>query len=238
MALSKAQKGEIARLFDLPPETIVVVGAGYDTRLFNSNPKPDPNPVQLVYAGKLSKAKGVPWLLRALLMIDYPAWQLHLVGDGSGEEKDSCLRLTEQMGKRVCLHGAVSQEDLARIMKQSHILVLPSFYEGLPLVLLEGLASGCRIIATNLPGVNEMLGEVQGDFVSLVKAPRLLFLDEPHNEDENVFEQDLAHALQTQIRAACQRPEIDLSFVRDQLAVWTWTGIFKNIQDVYPNAAE
>lgn len=233
MALSQTQKKEIMRLGILAPEKIFVVGAGYNDALFTLSPKPEPNPVQLVYAGKLSKAKGVPWFLHALSMIDSPAWRLHLVGGGSGEEKDSCLMLARELGKQVFVHGAISQKDLAEIMKQSHILVLPSFYEGLPLVVLEGLVSGCRIIATELPVIREILGDVQADFINLVKTPRLRFLDQPCYEDENVFEQNLAQALQTQIYAACQRPEIDLSLIQDKIASWTWAGIFKKVQDVY-----
>jgi glycosyltransferase involved in cell wall biosynthesis len=233
MALTGEQKQEIVRLYDLAPATVIVVGAGYNDALFTLDPKPDPSPVQLVYAGKLSKAKGVPWLLRALSMIDSPAWKLHLVGGGSGEEKDHCLMLAMRLGKRVCVHGAISQEDLAEIMKQSHILVLPSFYEGLGLVVLEGLASGCRIIATDLPGVREMLGDVRVDFVNLVEAPRLRFLDQPYYEDESVFEHHLAYALQTQIHAAYQRPTIDILPLHDKIASYSWTGIFKKVQDVY-----
>ncbi|CAB1057229.1 glycosyl transferase, group 1 [Olavius sp. associated proteobacterium Delta 1] len=69
-----------------------VVGAGYNDKLFTQNIKPEPSPIQLVYAGKLSNAKGVPWLLRALAKIETPNWQLHLVGGGSGAEKENCLR--------------------------------------------------------------------------------------------------------------------------------------------------
>jgi glycosyltransferase involved in cell wall biosynthesis len=166
-------------------------------------------------------------------MIHSPAWQLHLVGGGSGNEKDYCLELAKELGKRVLVHGAVSPKGLAEIMKQSHILILPSFYEALGLVVLEGLATGCRIVATDLPGVNEILGDIQTDFINLVRAPRLRFLDQPYCEDENVFEKNMAHALQTQIFAACQCPEIDLSPIQDKIAHWTWTAIFKNVQDVY-----
>jgi len=233
MALSEAQKNDIARLYDLPLDKIFVVGAGYNDGLFALTHKPDPSPVQLVYAGKLSKAKGVPWLLRVLTRIDSPAWQLHLAGSGSGEEKDVCLMLAKKLGKRAVVHGAVSQRDLAGIMKQSHIFVLPSFYEGLPLVVLEALASGCRIITTDLPGVKELLGNVQSDFISLVRTPRLKNMDQPYNEDINVFEQNLANTLQTQIRAACQQPQIDLSTIRDRISFFTWQGIFRKVENIY-----
>jgi glycosyltransferase involved in cell wall biosynthesis len=233
MALSEAQKKEIIRLYGLAPEQIMVVGAGYNDKLFYLEEKPAQDPVQLIYAGKLSNAKGVPWFLRALNSINSPAWQLNLVGSGSGEEKDQCLKLAEELGDRVRIHGALSQEDLASIMRKSHVLVLPSFYEGLPLVILEGLASGCRIVATDLPGIKELIGDTQTDFIKIVKTPRLHLIDQPYQEDEYQFEQDLREAIVKQINAAHNCEKIDLSPIQGRIDSYTWAGIFKKVQEVY-----
>ena len=233
MALSEAQKKEIAKLYSLPLTKIHVVGAGYNDRLFTPQEKPPPEPVQLVYAGKLSYAKGVPWLLRALSKIHVLPWRLHLVGGGSGEEKQACLRLADDLGDRVEVHGAVSQKDLAAIMKQSHIFVLPSFYEGLPLVVLEALGCGCRVIATNLPGIHEILGKLQTNLISLVKIPRLHAIDSPVEEDEKQFEADLENALKEQIREAMAQPQIDLSPIAEIMTSFSWAGIFERVQAVY-----
>jgi len=233
MALSEAQKNEIIRLYGLPPEQIMVVGAGYDDSLFYSEKKPSPNPVQVVYAGKLSNAKGVPWFLRALRSIDSPAWQLHLLGSGSGEEKKHCLKLAKELGEKVKVHGALPQKNLAEILRHSHILVLPSFFEGLPLVILEGLASGCRIVATDLPGAKEVIGHSSAEFITLVKTPRLRFIDQPYREDECSFEQNLTKAIQQQINAASNCKQIDLSQIQDILHSYTWKGIFKKVSKAY-----
>ena len=233
MALSQAQKDEIVRLYDIAADKIIVIGAGYNDTFFYPTQKPDPDPVQLVYAGKLSNAKGVPWFLRALASIRFPEWQLHLVGSGSGEEKEYCLRLTEKLGTKVIVHGALPQESLAKILRQSHILVLPSFFEGLPLVILEGLASGCRIVATDLPGVKELIGNTDTDFINLVPTPRLHFIDQPYSEDEMLFEQQLGEALKQQIDAAVSSAKIDLSPIQDTLDAYTWTGIFNKVKQVY-----
>lgn len=238
MALSTTQQTDIMRFYRLPVEAVPVVGAGYNDNLFSLTSKPAPNPVRLVYAGKLSNAKGVPWFLRALTTIESPAWQLDLVGGGSGEEKAQCLCLAQQMGDRVRIHGAVSQHRLAEIMQQAHIFVLPSFFEGLPLVVLEGLASGCRIVATDLPGVMDLLGDVSADFIDLVKTPRLKNIDQPFIQDQKPYEHDLAHALQTQVDASVQRPQIDLTPIRDKMAAYTWTGVFERVQEVYIRAIE
>jgi len=233
MALSRPQKNEISRLYNLDPEQIIIAGAGYNDSLFYPGTKPNPDPVQLVYAGKLSNAKGVPWFLRALRSIKLPPWQLHLVGSGSGEEKEKCLRLAEELGGKVHVHGAVPQESLAKIFRQCHILVLPSFFEGLPLVILEGLASGCRVLATDLPGTKEIVGDSLAEFIALVPTPRLRYIDHPYEEDELLFEQNLSKSLQQQIDAAYRCPQIDLSPIQDKLDAYTWTGIFRKVKEVY-----
>ena len=233
MALSEVQKDEIIRFYNLASNKIVIVGAGYNDSLFYLGPKPKPDPIQLVYAGKLSNAKGVPWFLRALQSIRSPGWQLHLLGSGRGEEKEHCLKLAKEMGERVRVYGALPQKHLAKIMRRSHILVLPSFYEGLPLVILEGLASGCRIIATDLPGIKEILGNSDTDFTTLVRTPRLRFTDQPYQEDESVFEQNLKKGIEQQINAASKCPQINLSPVQAKLDAYTWTGIFKKVRGTY-----
>lgn len=233
MALSEAQKNEIICFYNLAPEKIIIAGAGYNDNLFYLDTKPNPDPVQLVYAGKLSNAKGVPWFLRALQSISSPAWQLHLLGSGSGEEKEYCFMLAKELGKKVRVYGALPQKSLAKIMRHSHILVLPSFYEGLPLVILEGLASGCRIVATDLPGTKEILGNSDTDFITLVRTPRLRFTDQPYREDERSFEQNLKKAIQQQINAASKCEQIYLSPIQDKLESYTWTGIFKKVREAY-----
>ncbi|MDY6822523.1 MAG: glycosyltransferase family 4 protein [Thermodesulfobacteriota bacterium] len=234
MALSRAQKQEIRTLYGITPESIHVAGAGYDDRLFFQTEKDRGRTVQLVYVGKLSHAKGVPWMLRALAGIDAGPWRLHLVGGGSGAEMAECLELAGQMAGRITSYGAVSQEILAGIMRRSHVFVLPSLFEGLPLVLLEALASGCRVVATALPGVKELVGDMPAaGLIDLVPVPRLVNVDEPVAEDRDVFEKNLQDALCRQITTARQRPDIDLAPIKNQLAALSWQGVFDKVEKVY-----
>ncbi len=238
MALNQTQKNEISRLYGFDPDRIAITGAGYNDGLFHRGIKPDPDPVQLVYAGKLSNAKGVPWFLRALGAIQSPQWHLHLVGGGSGVEKEHCLEIAKKLGQTVCIHGAIPQSQLAEIFQKSHILVLPSFFEGLPLVLLEGLASGCRVVATDLPGTKEIFGNADADYISLVPTPRLKNIDQPYEEDELSFEQNLTKALRKQMDAAVKGDSINLSVMKDTLDAYTWTGVFAKVKEIYLKLAK
>ena len=89
---------------------------------------------------------------------------------GSRAEKAECLALAAQLGEeRVTVHGPMLQAELADLFKQAHIFVLSSLFEGLPLVLLEALACGCRLVATDLPGVREVLGGVAAEWLERVE---------------------------------------------------------------------
>ncbi|MDO9533229.1 MAG: glycosyltransferase family 4 protein [Deltaproteobacteria bacterium] len=233
MALSGAQKHDIIRLYDIPGDRIEVVGAGYNEAWFRPRPKPAPDPVHLVYAGKLSRAKGVPWLLRALEGLRHLPWRLDLIGGGSGRERDEILEQAAGLLDRVQVWGPRSQEELARLMGQAHLVVLASFFEGLPLVVLEALACGCRVVTTALPGVVEVLGGYDIEAISMVPPPRLLGQDTPHPEDEAGFVRDLAGALERQILAARERPEYARQAVAQLLDYYSWSQVFARVEQVY-----
>jgi len=233
LALSIEQKDQIVKLYKVDPDKVHIVGAGYNEAFFTPAPK-SKVPVTLAYAGKLSRAKGVPWFLKALAGVQNEDWHLHLVGGGSGPEKAECLELAAQLGEeRVTVYGPMPQAELADIFKQAHIFVLPSLYEGLPLVLLEALACRCRLVATDLPGVQEVLGGVSEEWVERVELPRLEKVDSPLDADEVLFEQNLRKALQAQIERAAENPEPDLGPVQPLLDAFTWKGVFEKVEKVY-----
>jgi glycosyltransferase involved in cell wall biosynthesis len=236
MVLSGDQKAYMEKNYGLSPEKVVITGAGYNDKVFFApEARPRPQPVQLVYAGKLSNAKGLPWLLESLKTIETPAWRLHIAGGGSGREKEDCVRMATELGERVRLHGLLPQARLADIFKQSHIFILPSLFEGLPLVVLEALASGCRLIATDLPGVLAVADNLKTDYISLVQTPRLRNMDQPYPEDLPAFVQNLTQAIEIQLSKAVQNPQIDISLIESTLAAFTWQGIFARVQKVYDN---
>ena len=230
LALTHAQHGEIVALLGLDPARVHVVGAGYRDGLFRAAPKPPPSPVRIAYAGKLARAKGVPMLLDALAAIDSP-WRLELFGS-TGDGGREILARVARLGDRVTLHGAVSQEALAEGMARCHVFALPSFYEGLPLVLLEALASGCRLVATDLPGVRELLQGLPDEIAHHVQLPRMQSVDEPAPEATEGFVADLARALGAQIEAARREPDFEMSRVAALLKGYTWAGVYERVQAI------
>lgn len=234
LALSRIQREEILAMHSLPPERVWVTGAGFCRELFRfPDRKPIPPPVQLIYAGKLCRAKGLPNLLRALRAVQDLPWHLTLAGGGSGPEKEECLQLVHALGDRVRYIGSVPQPELARAMQNAHVFILSSFFEGVPLVLLEAMACGCRVIATEVPGVRELFETGFSPWVATLPTPPLQRLDTPLPGTEAAFEDRLAELLRMQIQAVLQEPAIPADEISRFLEPFAWQRVFARIERVY-----
>ena len=175
---------------------------GRDTMTGFSSPggeKPAADPVRLVFAGKVSREKGVLSLIRSLGLVDTKGKSLQLaVAGGNGDEKElgRIRALAEDCPWPVSFTGRLPQEKLAEVYNESHVFVLPSFYEGLPLTVMEALACGCRVIVTDLPGIRPFMETyVPCAPVSYVRPPRMRDTDQPLGEDLPAFERELAEKI-------------------------------------------
>ena len=238
LVLSQSHIQQVNHTYNVPKKRIHIIGGGYNSDLFHNSQKPINSRVEILYVGKLSRSKGVPWLLKSLNQIKGLPWFLHLVGSGSGAEHEECLKWANYLKGKIKLYGMLSQTEVAQLMRQSHLFVLPSFYEGLPLVLLEALASGCRIISTSLPGTQELFRDSLEEIVKLIPLPPLETIDRPHAKDEPVLENLLSETLKNQINRILEKPDIDLTPARGIINYFSWAAVFKRIEQIYQNAVE
>jgi len=233
IALSCDQKQLIVSSLSIDPQKISIISGGYNKNCFYSEPKPFDGSVELLYAGKISAPKGVPWLLKSLYMIRELPFRLHLAGNANEEQKQLCLSLANRLGSKVLYHGPLSHRKLSDLMRKAHIFILPSFYEGLPLVLMEALACGCRIITTALPGVHEIFKTDHPGMVRLVKLPILETIDTPFKQDEPSMETLLSITIAQLISLVEEHPQPDMAYVRSNSSNFTWEKIFLKIAGVY-----
>ncbi len=237
IALFEQQKQEIIKLLDLPEDQMATISGGFDQQYFFTDTyKPERTTVQILYAGKLNRTKGVPWLLRCLAKLKYIPFHLHLAGGGSGPENNECLKLAEVLGNKCTVHGVLTHQELGNLMRRSHIFVLPSFFEGLPLVLLEAMACGCQIVTTDLPGVKELFSTQDKEIVHMVELPPLQTIDTPRSEDEPLLEKLLLETLTSCIRDVKEVVKPETALLAELAAPFTWDNIFERIADVYEQA--
>ena len=226
LALQRGHAEALASALALERHRVHQVGAGYRDDLFHMQGRRRA-PASLVYVGKYSAAKGLPWLLDALERL--PGVRLHVAGSGAGAEADALRRRMEGLDT-VELHGQLSQEGLGDLLRRAAVCVLPSFYEGVPLVLAEALACGCRLVATALPGVLDQLAPHLGAYLELVPLPRLEAVDRPVAADTPAFVDALAAA----IRAALARgPLAPDDALERALTPFTWSAVFARVEPVW-----
>jgi glycosyltransferase involved in cell wall biosynthesis len=231
--LHRGHAETLNRKLGVSPDRIRVVGSGYQSAVFHAQGREDGVGMNVLYAGKYSHAKGLPQLLDAVERLHgrKPRLVLHVAGDGAGAEAEALRARMAAMGPQVVMHGQIGQEALADLMRRCAVFVLPSFYEGLPLVLVEAVACGCRLVCTDLPSIREGLGAGFDEVLERVKVPRLIGPDVPAPEALPTFVDDLAAG----ITAALDKPPIGdpIRTMPDVLDRFTWEAVFGRIESLW-----
>ena len=236
LSLSHEQARRISSLHRIQNDRIDIIGGGLDTALFTFQQKAAPPPVEILYAGKLSYAKGVDLFLKAFAAINRTDVHLHLAGSGHGSEERHCLELATKLGNQVTVHGSITQQRLAKLMGRCHIFVLPSYYEGLPLVLLEAVAAGCRIVTTSLPGCLELLAEADDNMAAIVQLERMQTIDQPEPADIPVLASRLREKLTKMVEKVYLEPTPDEKITSRIIAPFDWQSVFQRIEKSYDKA--
>jgi glycosyltransferase involved in cell wall biosynthesis len=216
---------EKAQALGVRPERIAIVPNGVDRRLFQPRDRGaarralglGDRPL-ILYVGRLEPAKGTGDLLAAFqqLAATRPDPVLALVGDGV--DAGRCRAAATSLPGRILVPGPRSLDEVAAWMAACDLLVLPSWNEGTPNVILEALASGRRVVATRVGGIPDVvtspaLGELvpARDPVALARALEQA-LAQPYDAAAVAaaapggWEESAAHLYQVLLAAARKRP--------------------------------
>lgn len=211
--LHNEQRQLAEKVYGLHQAQAKVVANGYNSRVFFDKGERAPHKdIRLVYAGKISEKKGVMTLLRTLPLLGWEKNDFSLLlagGWGSEEQKQQAEALIAEGGYDVELAGCLDQHRLAEEFNRGDVFVLPSFYDGLPLVLAESMSCGMKVVCTDLPGIRPWMDEyVPGHGIRFVTPPRMVDIDTPLEEDLPRFRQELAAAIREAAAAPAGKPDL------------------------------
>ncbi|WP_116996122.1 glycosyltransferase family 4 protein [Desertimonas flava] len=164
IALGEIWAHRLARL--APRARIVVLPNAVRLRQPVSQPKVGES-VRVLFVGRIGEEKGAFVLLEAwaqVLRQGVLPTQLTLAGDGSIERARQ-LVAELGLGESVQVLGWVDPGDIPQLMSESHVLVLPSLNEGQPMAILEAMAHGMCIVASDRGGIPDLIDDDCGVLV-------------------------------------------------------------------------
>ena len=119
----------------------------------------DNGEIRLLSIGRLAETKGHRYAIEALahLKTQYP--QLRLVIVGNGALRVPLINLARELGvaDRVEIRPPVAHSDMPRLYREHDFFVMPSIWEGLPVSLIEAMASKLPVVASNIPAITAVL---------------------------------------------------------------------------------
>jgi colanic acid/amylovoran biosynthesis glycosyltransferase len=167
---------------------------GIDPNLFSPLPRPTsldsvPNDAtfEILCVGRLTPAKGQHLLIDALHQLLAQGRNVRLRLAGNGPDEDSLRTHAARLGlaDRVVFEGAVNQDRIRSVYARADVFCLPSFAEGLPVVLMEAMSMGIPCVTTAITGIPELIRHgIEGllvppsDLDALVSALATLIDDE------------------------------------------------------------
>lgn len=145
---------------------LVTVLNGINTKTFMTVPlvEKEALPPVIISVGRLQKMKNYQMAVNACHMLKDLDFEYHIIGDGP--ERGAIKKIIEEKGlvDKVKLFGF--QSNVAKYLGRSNIFLMPSFWEGFGLALVEAMACGLPVIVSNVPGVREIVGQdQQGGFL-------------------------------------------------------------------------
>ena len=137
------------------------------------------NPVRLVMIARFSSQKNQRMLINAMSNLNKELWNLTFVGDG--ETLNQCKELVKKLNLNSNINFVGFKDDISQYLIENDVYILTSFYEGLPISIIEAMSYGLPVVASNVGGNSELVkSEVNG------------YLINSQNELENVISRFIA----------------------------------------------
>lgn len=150
--------------YHLGKDSIIVNNTFGDDFLDVPCAKPYKNLIKFVATGNLIYRKGYDLLIRAFKELDLPKelWELNIIGDGEEEQNLSLQIKNANLQDNIFLLGRKNKSEIVDLLTQSNFFMMPSRNENFSVAILEALACGLPIIASDCGGVRDCINSSNG----------------------------------------------------------------------------
>lgn len=145
-------------------DKIIIVHCGLNIADFTPNYSFDAGNQSLICVGRICSQKAQLLFPPALAQLknEFPHLKVHFIGDGESRLALEAAIAQYDVGHLVVLHGWRANSEVRTMLANSRALLLPSFAEGLPVVIMESLALGRPVISTYIAGIPELVDDQCG----------------------------------------------------------------------------
>jgi glycosyltransferase involved in cell wall biosynthesis len=198
--------------------TLILHPAGPEFARVASRRRYDRPCTKLIFAGTWTERKGIRQLIESfpVLAKKYPALQLDILGAGLAAER-VLDDFPAPLRSRICVYSSTSHEEAARILLDCDIFLLPSYFEGGPLTLVEAMYTGLPAITTS-SWLTDFVRDGQN---CLVIAPGSA--------------EEIVHAVEKLMNDAGLRERIGRQGHADATGTQTWRALAQIVDKVYSN---
>lgn len=219
LALSSGVIEGISNIYNYPEDKIINIGAGYNEKIFYPAEKYEKRDnVKILYAGKFDESKGFYELIKAFRLLEEKDnnVELELIGNLKEEDRPRVEALVGD-SKKIKIYNAVDQVHLGEIMRHKDIFILPSYFEGLGLIAVEALGSGLRVVATEIEGLIEFLGDKinNSEIIEYIAMPTIYDTDKAVEEEKPAFINRIVGALELMIERTRENREIPTELLEE-----------------------
>lgn len=161
IALSNSWKADLMSISK--KKNVVIIHNPVKVNKFDKSSCKEKN---LVFMGRVGKRKGIYDLLEVMpnIIYKFPCANLYVCGDGEIEEIKTLVE-KKNISQNVHILGWINEDLKIDILKKSSINILPSYNEGMPISILEAMASRIPTIATNIAGIPEEIEHGENGFL-------------------------------------------------------------------------
>jgi L-malate glycosyltransferase len=151
---------------------VIVNGINIDEFTYDPNAR-DIEKFRILCVSRLTPRKGIHYLIESTkyLKNEYPNIQVDIVGDGEQHTELTAKAHDLELNDHCIFHGLVPHDEITPFYKQASIFVLPSANEGMSNTMLEALACGLPLVATDTGGTRELVRDGENGFIIKMKDP-------------------------------------------------------------------
>lgn len=186
ICVSKDSKSILVEKYGIDEKKIRIIPNGVDISIFKPLNEIKKIPNSLLYVGRIDKRKGLDFLLKSMINVIKANNSIHLYIGGKGSKLTKYKKFIKKKGMENNVHflGFIPDNNLNEWYNRVKLVVIPSIFEGFGITVIEAMAAGTTVLATNVNGIRTIIKDREngmlvdyGDNTGLKNAILSFFLN-------------------------------------------------------------